>query len=243
MTTGKSRLATDFTMHRAFFLPIMVVTLPLPPVFLKQLSSQLVETLQWLAFWIFAILLIVPWLLCLYQLITQSLSRGTFTKHLLDEGHAPKIVVIIPCYMEVPELLLRTLDSLVDCDYPPACLHIFLSFDGDREDALFLMTLEKLGVQMRRTSHLPSSIDVPYRNIRITVSRFRHGGKRHCQKKTFKLVNRLYENYAIAKDDLFVLFIDSDCILGKACLQNFMYEMVRGFPEQPLQFSVYRMRC
>lgn len=143
---------------------------------------------------------------------------------MLDEESAPKVVIIMPCYKEVPEILLRTVDSLADCEYPPSCLHIFLSFDGDQEDELYLNTLEKLGVPLTLDSY-PKSIDVTYRSTRITVSRFPHGGKRHCQKRTFRLIDKVYAEYLKRNDNLFVLFIDSDCILDKACIQNFMFEM------------------
>lgn len=161
---------------------------------------------------------------CVYQLTVHSIGRTKRIKHVLDEESAPKVVIIMPCYKEVPEILLRTVDSLADCEYPPSCLHIFLSFDGDQEDELYLNTLEKLGVPLTLDSY-PKSIDVTYRSTRITVSRFPHGGKRHCQKRTFRLIDKVYAEYLKRNDNLFVLFIDSDCILDKACIQNFMFEM------------------
>lgn len=161
---------------------------------------------------------------CVYQLTVHSIGRTKRIKHVLDEDSAPKVVIIMPCYKEVPEILLRTVDSLADCEYPPSCLHIFLSFDGDQEDELYLNTLEKLGVPLTLDSY-PKSIDVTYRSTRITVSRFPHGGKRHCQKRTFRLIDKVYAEYLKRNDNLFVLFIDSDCILDKACIQNFMFEM------------------
>ena len=208
----------------AIFLPIMIVTLPLPPQIVSRFPPQMVDFLQWFAFWSFAGLLIVPWLCCVYQLTTHSVGRTRRIKHVLDEDSAPKVVIIMPCYKEIPDILLRTVDSLADCEYPPSCLHIFLSFDGDQEDELYLNTLEKLGVPLTLESY-PKSIDVTYRSTRITVSRFPHGGKRHCQKKTFRLIDKVYAEYLKRNDNLFVLFIDSDCILDKACIQNFMYEM------------------
>lgn len=126
----------------------------------------------------------------------------------------------MPCYKEVPDILVRTVDSIVDCDYPSTCIHVFLSFDGDQEDDLYLNTIEKLGVPLIRRSGFPTSIDVSYRGARITISRFPHGGKRHCQKKTFKLIDKVYTEYLKVNDNLFVLFIDSDCILDKTCIQN-----------------------
>ena len=131
----------------------------------------------------------------------------------------------MPVYKEEPEVLVTAIDSVVDCDYPPSCLHVFLSFDGDQEDELYLKTIEKLGVPLTLESY-PKSIDVTYRRARITVSRFPHGGKRHCQKSTFKLIDKIYTEYLKRNDNLFILFIDSDCILDKVCIQNFMYEMV-----------------
>lgn len=202
----------------------MVVTLPLPSQVVKYFPQEMVDFLQWFAFWSFAGLLTVPWLFCVYQLVTHSVGRSRRIKTVLDEASAPKVVIVMPCYKEIPEILLRTCDSLVDCEYPPSCLHIFLSFDGDQEDELYLNTIEKLGVPLTLDSY-PKSIDVIYRSCRITISRFPHGGKRHCQKRTFKLIDKIYTEYLKRNDNLFVLFIDSDCILDKSCIQNFMYEM------------------
>lgn len=130
----------------------------------------------------------------------------------------------MPCYKEEPEVLVTAIDSVVDCDYPPSCIHVFLSFDGDQEDELYLNTIEKLGVPLSLDCY-PKSIDVTYRTARITVSRFPHGGKRHCQKATFKLIDKVYSEYLKRNDNLFILFIDSDCILDRVCLQNFVYDM------------------
>lgn len=130
----------------------------------------------------------------------------------------------MPCYNEEPDVLLRTIDSIADCDYPPSCLHIFLSFDGDKEDDLYLHTIDKLGVPLTLSSY-PGCIDLVYRQCRITISRFPHGGKRQCQKHTFKLIDRVYQAYLRRHDDLFILFIDSDCILDQYCIHSFLYEM------------------
>lgn len=85
--------------------------------------------------------------------------------------------------------------GLQESHYPKSCLHLFLSFDGDDEDHLYLETIERLGVPMVRSYGYPISIDVVYKDVRVTVSRFVHGGKRHCQKQTFKLVSKIYHQY------------------------------------------------
>ncbi|KAL2267497.1 hypothetical protein VTJ83DRAFT_4774 [Remersonia thermophila] len=213
-----------FTLLRFIFLPVMLVTLPLPRQVSAVWPAGMVTFLQWFAFWSFAGLLTIPWLFCVYQLVTHQLGRTQRIKQVLDEVTAPKVVIVMPCYKEVPEVLMTAIDSVVDCDYPASCIHVFLSFDGDQEDELYLNTIEKLGVPLTLESY-PKSIDVTYKGARVTVSRFPHGGKRHCQKMTFRLIDRVYQEYLRRNDNLFILFIDSDCILDRVCLQNFVYDM------------------
>ena len=220
-----NRSAVTVLIHcRSIFMPVMIVTLPLPPQVTATFPPRLVSFLQWFAFYSFSGLLIIPWLFCIYQLVVNSLGRTKRIKTALDEDSAPKTVIVMPCYKEEPDVLLTAIDSVVDCDYPPSCLHVFLSFDGDQEDELYLKTIEKLGVPLTLESY-PKSIDITYRMARVTVSRFPHGGKRQCQKSTFKLIDKIYTEYLKRNDNLFILFIDSDCILDKVCIQNFMYEM------------------
>jgi chitin synthase len=151
-------------------------------------------------------------------------GRQQRIKTVLDEDSAPKTVIVMPVYKEEPEVLVTAINSVVDCDYPPSCLHVFVSFDGDEENELYLKILESLGVPLTLDTY-PRSIDVTYKEARITISRFPHGGKRKCQKATFKLIDKIYTEYLKRNDNLFILFIDSDCILDKVCIQNFMYEM------------------
>ncbi|OAA44397.1 chitin synthase D [Metarhizium rileyi] len=202
----------------------MIVTLPLPRAIAEWWPEALVSFLQWFAFWSFSILLTVPWLFCIFQLVTNHLGRTKRIKRVLDDNTAPKVVVVMPCYREEPDVLISAIDSVVECDYPATCIHVFLSFDGEQVDELYLNTLALLGVLDTFDSY-PSCIDVIYKGVRITVSRFPHGGKRHCQKSTFELIDRVYADYMKQNDNIFILFIDSDCILDRVCLQNFVYDM------------------
>lgn len=202
----------------------MVVSLPLPKQIISVFPEEMVSFLLWFAFWSFAGLLTVPWLFCVYYLVTHQLGRTKRIKQLLDEDSAPKVVIVMPCFKEEIDVLVTAINSVVECDYPPSCIHVFLSFDGDQEDELYLNTIKKLGVPLTMESY-PKSIDVAYKDARITVSRFPHGGKRNCQKATFKLIDKVYSEYLKRNDNLFILFIDSDCILDRHCLQNFLYDM------------------
>lgn len=212
------------SLTRMIFLPIMIVTLPLPSQIVRVWPEEMVSFLMWFAFWSFAGLLTVPWLFCVYQLVTHQLGRTKRIKQLLDEDSAPKVVIVMPCYKEELDVLITAINSVVECDYPPSCIHVFLSFDGDQEDELYLNTIERLGVPLTLESY-PKSIDVAYKDARVTVSRFPHGGKRTCQKATYKLIDKVYSEYLKMNDNLFILFIDSDCILDTSCLQNFLYDM------------------
>lgn len=202
----------------------MVVTLPLPARVTQYFPQKIVSFLQWFAFWSFAVLLVVPWLFCVYRLVTSSLGRTKRIQEVLDDRTAPKTVIVMPVYKEDPAVLIKAIDSVVDCDYPAPCIHVFLSYDGGIVDESYLRVAHHLGIPMFLKIY-PQSIDVTYKHARITVSRFKHGGKRHCQKLTFKLIDKIYAEYLKKNDNLFVLFIDSDCILDGVCLQNFMYDM------------------
>ncbi|OQE18187.1 hypothetical protein PENFLA_c022G03251 [Penicillium flavigenum] len=213
-----------FTVIRLAFLPVMLVTLPLPPHITVHLPREIVHGFQVFAFWAFSVLLVGPWLFCVYGLTTNSLGRKKRIKRVLDDRTAPKTVVVMPVYKEDPTVLIKAINSVVDCDYPANCIHVFLSYDGGKVDEPYLRVLDHLGIPITLESY-PQSIDCIYKGARITVSRFKHGGKRHCQKHTFKLIDKVYADYLKRHDNLFVLFIDSDCILDRVCLQNFMYDM------------------
>lgn len=202
----------------------MAVTLPLPKRARNWLPFDLQESLQWFAFYAFALLLTVPWLILVYRIIVYPVGRKSQINHKLNEYTAPKVVVVMPVYKEPPESLFKALDSVVGGEYPAACIHVFVSFDGDDIDELYLKLLDRLGIPISLQEY-PRSIDVAYNGARVTVSRFPHGGKRHCQKATFRLIDKIYKRYLQKLDDLFILFIDSDCILDKVCIQNFVYEM------------------
>ncbi|KAG6126179.1 hypothetical protein E4U22_004913 [Claviceps purpurea] len=217
-------IGSAFSILRVIFLPIMLVTLPLPRVISSVWPEAMVSFLQWFAFWSFAILLTVPWLFCIYQLATHHLGRKKRMQRVLDETAAPKAVIVMPCYHEEFEVLIGAVDSVVQCDYPTTCVHLFLSFDNEEADELYVRTLRYLGVSDGLDDY-PACIDVVYKSVRVTVSRFPHGGKRHCQKLTFELIDRIYAEYNKLYDNIFILFIDSDCVLDSACIQNFVYDM------------------
>lgn len=130
----------------------------------------------------------------------------------------------MPVYNELPEVLHVAICSAIDGDYPKEHLHIFISFDNDATSDLYRALIRNLGVPADN-DYYPPVLDLYFRGVQITVSRFPHGGKRLTQKKTFGLINSIYKNYPEKTDHLFVLFIDSDIVLPPSTVANFMWDM------------------
>ena len=202
----------------------MVVTLPLPARITQYFPAVAVSILQKFAFYAFAVLLSIPWLVLVYRTVVHPIGRKKLVTKQLNYYNAPKVMVVMPVYREPPDSLWKALNSVVTCDYPAEALHVFVSFDGEDIDELYLKTIDRLGIPVT-LKEFPKSIDVAYNGVRVTISRFKHGGKRHCQKATYLLIEKIYKRYIAIKDDLFILFIDSDCVLDSVCIQNFMYDM------------------
>lgn len=80
-----------FFCMRCIFLPILVVTLPLPSQMIVYFPEKMVIIFQLFAFWSFAGLLTIPWLFCVYQLVTHNVGRTRKIKTVLDEASAPKV--------------------------------------------------------------------------------------------------------------------------------------------------------
>ncbi|KAF3316822.1 hypothetical protein TWF173_001485 [Orbilia oligospora] len=213
-----------FTALRLFFVPVLIVSVPLPASIRAGLPDTWAPLLQLVAFYAFVVLLLFPGGIIIYNMFNKQVGRKARYANLLTDD-SPKVVIIMPCYNESTENVMKCIDSITNQEYPMTCLHICLSFDSDEISPEYLEVLTRLGVPGIRKSKYPISIDVRYQGTRVTVSRYKHGGKRHTQKKTFQMVDRLYEKYLERQDDVYLLFIDSDCVLDKYCIQNFMYDM------------------
>ena len=130
----------------------------------------------------------------------------------------------MPVYNELPEILHVAICSVIDGDYPKEHLHIFISFDNDAITDLYRALIRNLGLPADGEWFSPV-LDLYFRGVQITVSRFPHGGKRLTQKKTFGLINSIYKEYPDKTDHLFVLFIDSDILLHPSTIANFVWDM------------------
>ncbi|KAF3905121.1 N-acetylglucosaminyltransferase [Orbilia brochopaga] len=136
-------------------------------------------------------------------MFNKTIGRKALYASLLTDD-APKIAIIMPCYNELAENVMKCINSIAGQDYPMSCLHVCLSFDSDELSKEYLEVLSRLGVPTVRRNKYPVSIDVRFQGMRVTVSRYKHGGKRHTQKKTFQMIDKLYEKYLERRDDDFI---------------------------------------
>ena len=156
----------------------------------------------------------------------------------------PMVVILMPIYNEEPNALFRAVESAVRCDYPSSKKHIFLSFDEEKETALYFALLKKLKIlskdvtkeiqqglaayelELRKRdseSHIkifPPQLEWMVEGVRVTVCRFPHEGKSPTQGKSFKLTNTIYREKEAG--NTFILFIDSDIILHDNPVHNFV---------------------
>ncbi|KAG0241063.1 hypothetical protein BGW41_006400 [Actinomortierella wolfii] len=209
---------------RAVFLFGMLSLVPVPHY---KNDALLPDTLRqasvYVAFCLVLILLIVPSVISIHQLMTAPSNMKERLESIRDTASFPRVLIVMPVYNELPEVLHVAICSVIDGEYPKEHVHIFISFDNDAVSELYLALIASLGVPP--SDHYPPVIDLYYRGVQITVSRFPHGGKRLTQKKTFSLIGTIYKDYPEKTDHLFVLFIDSDILLHPATLGNFMWEM------------------
>ncbi|KAF9208770.1 hypothetical protein BGZ59_010445 [Podila verticillata] len=221
-----------FWVLRLIFLAAMLSLVPIPHwqgTRHKEENHQLIPApiikySQYTAFGLVGLLLVLPTVISLHQLMTSPTNIKEQLDAIRTTSTFPRVLIVMPVYNELPEVLHVAICSAIDGDYPKEHLHIFISFDNDATSDLYRALIRNLGVPADN-DYYPPVLDLYFRGVQITVSRFPHGGKRLTQKKTFGLINSIYKNYPEKTDHLFVLFIDSDIVLPPATVANFMWDM------------------
>ncbi|KAF9984894.1 hypothetical protein BGZ75_003552 [Mortierella antarctica] len=222
-----------FWVLRIFFLGAMLSLVPVPhwqgmstqPLENHQFfPSWIITTSQYVAFSLVLLLLLMPTVISIHQLFTSPGNVKEEIDAIRTTSTFPRVLIVMPVYNELPEILHVAICSAIDGDYPKEHLHIFISFDNDATSDLYRALIRSLGVPADN-AYYPPVMDLYYRGVQITVSRFPHGGKRLTQKKTFGLINSIYKEYPEKTDHLFVLFIDSDILLHPSTIANFVWDM------------------
>ena len=228
----------------------LITSIPLNIVWIDDLAE--IVPAEFLAIWFYfslsSVILYASVLLssCGLLLLRGNLSGAKMEKRGNDgvqdgqqNSNLPQVVILMPVYNEEPAALLRAVNSVVSCDYPQERKHLLISFDDINESPLYLTLVQSfvgnannnhektknpsaLVVEpgwVKRDIVYPQRLDFTVERMLITVSRFPHGGKRSTQAKSYAIINEVYEKQA---DNTFVLFIDSDIILHKHAIHNFV---------------------
>ncbi|KAF9577987.1 hypothetical protein BGW38_006475, partial [Lunasporangiospora selenospora] len=222
-----------FYILRILFLGAMLSLVPVPHW--QGMSSQPEENhlffpspimvgSQYFAFGLVGLLLVMPTVISVRQLMTSPGNVKEQLEAIRSTNTFPRVLIVMPVYNELPEVLHVAICSAIDGDYPKEHLHIFISFDNDAVSDLYRALIRNLGVPADN-EYYPPVLDLYFRGVQITVSRFPHGGKRLTQKKTFSLINSIYKEYPEKTDHLFILFIDSDILLHPSTIANFVWDM------------------
>lgn len=130
-----------------------------------------------------------------------------------------KINIIMPIYNEKPEALIEAVNSVKNLLYPKDNIHLYLSFDegvlenGINSDAFYAI-LETCNISH---TDMRYRIDDETNGFKMSICRFKHGGKKSAQYGAFKEIEEENDNL----DDSLLLFIDSDVILHNKCLIEF----------------------
>ena len=139
----------------------------------------------------------------------------------------PSVCVIMPIYNEPLGQLMRAINSIVDCKYPNAKIHLVLAFDEAEVSPLYLATMrllmDKLSVKHHGTENWPAIQCFDYRGVEITSCRFEHGGKRHAQMKAFEYLDA---RLPTTGESPLLLLIDSDIELEADAMNFFVHDLL-----------------
>ncbi|KAJ3082479.1 hypothetical protein HK102_001654, partial [Quaeritorhiza haematococci] len=171
-----------------------------------EVSKDLISLSLWITGGVYLLLLVMPMCVMVYVEIRGKLRDA---QKLTFKDGAPTIVAIIPIYNELPQVLLAAIISVVESKYPKNRLHVFLAFDDMRETPLYLKTLKNLersagwswsGINKSDPSlqsdpaqpKYPPILHTKFRDVKVTICRFPHGGKRLTQAQAFSYIEEMY---------------------------------------------------
>jgi hypothetical protein len=134
-----------------------------------------------------ALLVVIP-LLCGTFMVFRRIFHAKTTL-----PNAPLIFIIVPIYNEVPEIMAKNIDAILASDYPKSRLHLVLAFDNESMGKSYLVALKKLRIYSNPSQKtFPKLIDTKYAEMKVSVCRFPHQGKRLTQMNAYKHLFNIY---------------------------------------------------
>lgn len=133
------------------------------------------------------------------------------------------VLVVIPCHKEKTNVLLETMQSVLQLDHPHNRLNVFLSFDGYENEATFNAILKEFGCEDKLDENKGFRLATSSKHgSRMTISMFKHGGKPHVQGQTINYIQKHHEQYVDDAHNTFVLLLDSDTTIGPRDLSSLL---------------------
>lgn len=117
-------------------------------------------------------------------------------------------------------MIMNAMNSVATSTYDGSRIHIFISFDGFHNQAVFM---ELLKVTKATIHYSDKSIHAQGKagTVGLTLSIFEHGGKTHCQEQTVNYIRAFHSNYVENASETCVLFLDADTVINQSALRLF----------------------
>ncbi|KAJ3322188.1 hypothetical protein HDV06_003248 [Boothiomyces sp. JEL0866] len=210
---GPAVIALVFSAIRLAYIPLFFMFIPADgiPIFPNIIYSVSFSIL----FVLYIALLIFPLLFAIGWSIKYRMWRNS--------GRLSSKIIVMPIYNEDKDALINAVESIVQSVYPANKMVVYLSFDSDEISDLYLHLMKYLagGEELPKSAYRERVLII-YQRIHFIVNRFPHGGKRNTQAATFEQITDAYEG---REKGTFVLFIDSDIILHRDCMLEFLRAM------------------
>ncbi|OSS44076.1 hypothetical protein B5807_11234 [Epicoccum nigrum] len=149
--------------------------------------------------------------------------RGSDESEALLPPFLPTIVAIIPCHGEPEDVLLASVRSLMNSDYPSDQLHIVVAFDGLENSQLHNRVSSILSAEAKPGGRHPISRTAT--GIDVTLCLFEHGGKPRCQRNALEYIRNARPHLLQSPDEVAVLMMDSDTTIPTESLRLFADRM------------------
>ncbi|KAI9366904.1 chitin synthase-domain-containing protein [Zopfochytrium polystomum] len=156
-------------------------------------------------------------------------EKGKSNNSELVDDHRGIVCTVIPVYNEVPDVLQRTVKSIVNLKYPKHLMHVIVAFDDDRETDEYEAFC---GIMSKQSPPYSDRLTCLIEGVNVTICRFPHGGKRHAQghgallaREKAEEIRCRFEGSAGRELEKFILFMDSDMNVFDDALEALMVDM------------------
>ena len=91
----------------------------------------------------------------------------------------PDVFIVMSIYHEPPNVLMETVDSIVESDYPKNKIKLILAFDENTKGMEYILFLNRLNLFDSVFKNRYGETE--YQGVRVIVGKFAHSGKQSSQ--------------------------------------------------------------